>query len=245
MMLNINGKIPKAITIAGKAVKSISIASRKVWEKQTSLLPAGYTECEYIESTGTQYMLIDYFVNYKSNVYCKYMCVGRTTQVLNIIFGVADTGSSNNAYNGVMRCVKGTSSTGSNRIGFGGDLSGTVKSISDFDELNTIYEFSNKNNNITLKSPTQEKTWEIEDSSSQLWTSSSTLGLFSRKLTNKPAEYKSIARIYNFNAKEDDVIVLNLIPALDNTGIPCLYDTISGKTYYNIGNGEFLYKIKE
>lgn len=36
---------------------------------------------------------------------------------------------------------------------------------------------------------------------------------------------------------------MHLIPALDKSGTPCMYDAIGGKAYYNAGTGQFLYKL--
>ena len=36
--------------------------------------------------------------------------------------------------------------------------------------------------------------------------------------------------------------VIDLYPALDNQGIACLYDMVSGKYFRNSGTGEFEYE---
>lgn len=36
---------------------------------------------------------------------------------------------------------------------------------------------------------------------------------------------------------------LNLIPCLNEHNVPCMYDTVSGKSYYNKGKGTFGYKL--
>ena len=36
---------------------------------------------------------------------------------------------------------------------------------------------------------------------------------------------------------------LNLIPCLNGHNVPCMYDTVSGKSYYNKGKGTFGYKL--
>ena len=46
-------------------------------------------------------------------------------------------------------------------------------------------------------------------------------------------------RIYGFYLEGQ----INLIPALDRNGTPCMYDTVSKKTFYNAGTGEFLYEL--
>ena len=36
---------------------------------------------------------------------------------------------------------------------------------------------------------------------------------------------------------------LNLIPCLNAHNVPCMYDTVSGKSYYNKGTGTFGYEL--
>lgn len=48
-------------------------------------------------------------------------------------------------------------------------------------------------------------------------------------------------RIYYFTIKQNDVLVRDFIPVLDNSGRPAMYDQVSGKLFYNKGTGEFTY----
>ena len=50
-------------------------------------------------------------------------------------------------------------------------------------------------------------------------------------------------RIYSFKISKDGNKIMNLIPALDRNGTPCMYDTVSKQTFYNAGTGEFLYEL--
>lgn len=50
-------------------------------------------------------------------------------------------------------------------------------------------------------------------------------------------------RIKRFYITRDGAYTLNLIPALDRNGKPCMYDTVSKQTFYNAGKGEFLYEV--
>ena len=52
-------------------------------------------------------------------------------------------------------------------------------------------------------------------------------------------------RLKNLQLYDGEELVRDFIPALDNNNIPCLYDTVSGETFYNRGSGTFLYKLKE
>ena len=50
-------------------------------------------------------------------------------------------------------------------------------------------------------------------------------------------------RIKRFYITRDGAYTLNLIPALDRNGVPCMYDTVSKQTFYNAGEGSFLYEL--
>ena len=50
-------------------------------------------------------------------------------------------------------------------------------------------------------------------------------------------------RIYSFTISKDGKKIMNLIPALDKNGTPCMYDSVSKQTFYNAGTGEFLYEL--
>ena len=50
-------------------------------------------------------------------------------------------------------------------------------------------------------------------------------------------------RIKRFYITRDGVYTLNLIPALDRNGTPCMYDTVSKQTFYNERTGDFLYEL--
>ena len=50
-------------------------------------------------------------------------------------------------------------------------------------------------------------------------------------------------RIYSFTISKDGNKIMNLIPALDRNGTPCMYDTVSKQTFYNERTGDFLYEL--
>ena len=52
-------------------------------------------------------------------------------------------------------------------------------------------------------------------------------------------------RIKRFYITRDGAYTLNLIPALDRNGTPCMYDTVSKHTFYNAGTGEFGYELMD
>lgn len=50
----------------------------------------------------------------------------------------------------------------------------------------------------------------------------------------------SNARIYYYRVYFDDVLVRDLIPVLDATGTPCMYDKVTQQFFYNAGTGQFI-----
>lgn len=53
------------------------------------------------------------------------------------------------------------------------------------------------------------------------------------------------SKIYSVKIWTDAGLVYNLIPCLDDTGTPCMLDTLSSTEFYNDGTGDFLYPGKE
>ena len=50
-------------------------------------------------------------------------------------------------------------------------------------------------------------------------------------------------RIKRFYITRNGAYTLNLIPALDRNGTPCMYDTVSKQTFYNERTVDFLYEL--
>ena len=50
-------------------------------------------------------------------------------------------------------------------------------------------------------------------------------------------------RIYSFKIWESDKLVHDLVPVLDKKFVPCMYDKITSKFFYNQGTGEFKWKL--
>lgn len=58
--------------------------------------------------------------------------------------------------------------------------------------------------------------------------------------------YGGIIKVYDFKIfDKNETAILNFIPAIDRTGKPCMYDTITKKPFYNRGTGEFGYELMD
>ena len=47
-------------------------------------------------------------------------------------------------------------------------------------------------------------------------------------------------RIYNYKFYFNDTLIRDFIPVLDKDGVPCMYDKVEKKFYYNAGTGDFI-----
>ena len=57
----------------------------------------------------------------------------------------------------------------------------------------------------------------------------------------KKAPYSSACEMYSAQITENGKTLLDLVPCLDETGAPCMFDLVSRKPFYNKGQDDFLY----
>lgn len=68
-----------------------------------------------------------------------------------------------------------------------------------------------------------------------------TLYLFARHHKEGYAQTPVSGKMWYFKVLYDGIVSNNFVPCLDQTGTPCMYDTVTQTTYYNAGTGDFLY----
>lgn len=70
-----------------------------------------------------------------------------------------------------------------------------------------------------------------------------TMCIFAKKrLDQDVLDVPGSFKLYSFAMTKAGQKVIDLYPALDNQGIACLYDMVSGKYFHNSGTGEFEYE---
>ena len=203
---------------------------KKVYQGNTDISPLPYTELEYIESTGAQYintnfvanggMVVEYAVSY-SNRNCMGYIVGSHS--------LRDPyGRNGGYYNGVYANAW--------ELGYG-DYYPHYYNMGV--QLNQKYqvEFSTIVGNAYLKVNnaiilTDSRNTTISDQSVYFFTNS--LSLYEGSPCTEARLYS--CKIWNANG----VLVRDFIPVLDKNNIPCLWDK-EEKFYYNAGTGQFLY----
>lgn len=200
-----------------------------------SQLPAGYTELEYIQSNGAQY--IDTGVYALSNnveIYLKTQLVGDAIKEKDLISNYGD---------GVS-----TSTKGRLVIGYYQDYifaysrnSSTVEdnaivtptNINDVLEIHVKYDYNNSTKTLTVNGISNTAPY-TQGVSTDIYT----LDLLHQK-SGSPTSFFT-GKLYNHKLIIDGRIVFNGIPAKNSSGTIGMYDTISGTFFTNSGTGSFV-----
>ena len=197
-------------------------------------LPSGYTECEYIEflnvnpklndcciNTELHGGLIRYAIEAKMSIYRKengYYTLIDANQI------------------GQSGIIVNTQNI--NEIAFVRYI-GTSRIQDIISDSERIFEISTLERKIIVDNVQKG----IIDISSKVDTTRGLLlfGTYSGSAFDASGRISYLKIYDDFNG---EVLLRNYIPALDERGIPCLYDLISEKAFYNAGTGELKYVIK-
>lgn len=178
-----------------------------------SELPSGYTRCEYIEANRTQY--IDTGIKQAKFVH-------------DIEF-----------FNTGTRDLMGNSASGGQYWGANAtriqyDFSGATIPLNPNERRTVTY------NNINSRAITLT-VGDITHTTSRTYASIPTNYCL---LAIKNSEYYCYAKLYSFKAyDESDNLIADYVPALDPSGRPCMYDTVTKRPFYSDGTGDFLYRL--
>jgi len=107
-------------------------------------------------------------------------------------------------------------------------------------QANTTYEVEL---NGKIPSATINGTVETTGYSNANGFSSDNMYLFTRN-NGDTADNGVPLKLYYCKIWNNDTLVRDFIPVLDNNGRPALYDNVSGQLFYNLGSGEFTYGRK-
>lgn len=190
-----------------------------------------YTPVKYLESTGTQYIDTKFTENSSSTgYYVKYQNsanhIGDDT-----VIGVLNPN----------RCI-GTENlqawTSWRETGAGMDGSQKVVIVS----TDIVESYLNFLNNQKRKIDVNEQNKMLDDISSVTSINNRSCYIFATNLNGRAYGNASGVRVYGAKITLNNEIVRDYIPVLDKMGVPCLYDKVEDKFYYNEGSGEFLYE---
>lgn len=181
-------------------------------------LPDGYTELEYIESTGTQYIDTGVYPNGKTRITMS--CIFNVQENAAWLFG-ARAGTYVNTFNFLT-------TNGSYRSDYGNGAGGNPFSLQSG-------EF-----NLDKNGPDTYVDTVLKDHGNQQdFTSSFSLYLFANNSSGS-AQGRGIARISSVEIYDGEDIVREYIPCTSVDGKVGFYDLENDQFYGNAGSGEFL-----
>ena len=182
-----------------------------------------YTELEYIESTGTQYIDTDFKHNQN------------TRMIADIDFNPSTYWQSAfGSWGGPNASPKKFfggeySTTGNYNAYYGNGASATISSS--YFRGRKIWDW-NKN---VYNTGGYSKTFTATTFQSQFNDM-----IFARSGYDGGVAGFAQMKLYSFKIYDNETLIRDFIPILDYTGRPCLLDNVNGKFYYNKGTGEFI-----
>ena len=201
---------------------------------QASQQEPSYTELEYIECTGTQYIDTGIVANSDTTSFeLDYNLLAKSdTHYYGVI------GARINSNDGRLHATTITDRAGGDSVwGKGSEAyilpTGTVTLVGD--NIITYNRVASKTYYINSTSITQ--TTESFSTGTTL-----SLGAIHRQSDNSYMYPVVGLRIKRFKLWENDVAIMDCIPVLNQNGVPCLYDRIAKSFLFNAGTGVFAYQ---
>ena len=181
-------------------------------------LPDGYTELQYIESTGTQYIDTGVYATNNTAIETKFVnnYAESSTRVL-----IADRWASSRQF--VLSIVAQTNAPLV--------LGGLNKTLNSYWSINTDFTVLMDKNNIIVNGDTIAWT-----GSETTFTSTMPLYMFGVPDTNNR---NALVNMYYMKIYENGTLVRNFIPATNVSNVVGMYDTVSNTFFTNSGTGSF------
>ena len=190
-----------------------------------NILPSGYTQVDYIESSGTQYIDTGFIPNQDTSVYAKISTLTVSPTGNKTIFG-SRVSSISGHFGITIGATQWFTGYGTNQINTG--LIATS---------NTQYEIKKEKGVLTLNSNQYIQT-------SNDFTSPGNMYIFAMNQNNKAIAFAPI-QLYYFKIYNDTTLVHDFIPCYRNSDNEAgLYDLVNNVFYANQGTGEFTYGTK-
>ena len=193
-------------------------------------LPAGYKLCEWLSSKDDAYLITDYYPKIGDAIEI-YFSVDRKRDFDAPIYAISESDSSRQL--AVL--------VGYDNSYFKYFTSGAASPVQNADFLSYVGSEPRKlvidkdgrlrsyNGHLMTGSEVQKNKKEVN----------APLFLFER--SNHKHHFSG--KIGTVTCARGEKKSLNLIPCLNGHNVPCMYDTVSGKSYYNKGTGTFGYKL--
>lgn len=202
---------------------------RFIWQEAEtqSGLPSSYTAVDYLQSSGEQWIEMGVAPNQNTKAVLKIKI-----NKVNGYYGSSLIGSRTDV-NSNDQFFTYLDSSGGTRFLF--RMDGQTKAIS-WTGINTdkiyIVTLSGTEMKAELEDGTAvfSKTFSVSDFESTV-----TMALFKSKPYNNGFQ----GRIYSCKHYSGDELIQDFVPCLNADGVPCMYDLIRRRTFYNKGTGSF------
>lgn len=201
-------------------------------EQKTSVLPDGYTEIEYIQSSGSQYINTKIKPNQNSRVVVDATLVSQADASVGL-FGVRDV----NGANAASKFIFWSTQTGTQvRSDFFGTAANATSNISIIGKRVSV----DKNKTIcTVKQEDIDSVLATLSSQAATGQCTQDMYLFGVNTVGE-AGYFCSAKLYSCQIYDNEVLSRHFIPCISPTDQVGLYDTVTNTFYKNSGSGNFI-----
>ena len=221
--------LPYEASIDGKAQAALEAARAQGWTLTIRYddikLPSGYTSIDYLEGSGQQYITTDLTTSNKTEIHAVIQIIATytgTTQYYRLFGNATGADVPRLSYTLILA----NSLSGASRFG---TSSANVGWKSEY-PIDGVYDYVRSNKECGVVG-----VYVAKGNWSTSWTCSAKLQIFAWQSAMPP-----VGRIYSFFVQEDGVLKGCFIPVLDDEGVPCMFDTISGKSYRSSGSLPFI-----
>ncbi len=204
---------------------------RFIWQKAEtqSGLPVGYTAVDYLQSSGTQWINTEITPSQDTKVIIKFMANEWGYESL---IGGRATSDSNDQFTTYFDAAS------NGRFLF--RMDGMSSAITYYGiKLHTVYiaEFSGTKMEFMLEDGTISFTSGVTISD---FSSTVPMLLFKAQNVGGTGLY---GKVYSCKIYHQDNLVRDFQPCLDTDGVPCMFDLVSRKPFYNVGTGSFTWGV--
>lgn len=189
----------------------------------TSRLPDGYSEVEYIESSGTQYVNTGFYPNQDTRL--DIVAVPLSVADANVGAGFIFYGSGSDYNSNAFECYSALSA-----YEFNYDGQHTMIGSS---AVGQMVQISHNKNSVSLIIDGVETSYSFNYNS---FTSPYSLTLFA---INRGSIISGLQRIYSCQIYDNGTLVLDFVPCKNPSNAIGLYDLVNGQFYGNSGTGSF------
>lgn len=221
--------LPYEASIDGKAQAALETARAQGWTLTIRYddikLPPGYMGIAYLEGSGQQYITTDLTTSNKTEIRSTVQIIATytgTTQYYRLFGNATSADVPRLSYTLML----GNSLSGASRFG---TSSANVGWNAEY-PIDGVYEYVRSNKECGVVG-----VYVARGDWSTSWTCSAKLQIFAWNSAMAP-----VGRVYSFFVQEDGALKGCFIPALDDEGVPCMFDTISGKSYRSSGTLPFI-----